>query len=110
MPYTLTFNTFSEKKPNNEEEVFFLKRVSSFDSYGYDLTAGTIEFCWFEYDSNDNITGNQITYEDGDEEPETYEGYYYKLHIMLDGHVVDGVEDDYLWISIDDFYRSLPIN
>jgi hypothetical protein len=77
MPRTLTLHTFSEKKPDHDQEIFYF-RTSSFYSSVEPIFA-KVEYSWFEYDENGDQTGLQIIYDPGD--PETPEGC--QLEILL---------------------------
>lgn len=111
MPYTLTFNTFIEKKPEHGENIVFLSKSGSFDFYGYEMTPAEVEYCWFQYE-NGEFTGTSAGYtpEDDTEEPEEEDGVEWKLHIIVNGYIVDqeGFENHYLWMNGDDYFNSLP--
>lgn len=110
MSYTLTFNTFIEKKPAHGENIVFLSKVGSFGFYGYEMKPAQVEYCWFEYE-NGVSTGKQCCYDPDDtEEFEKEDGIEWKLHIIADGYIVDqeGFEKHYLWMNEEDYFNALP--
>ncbi len=109
MPYTLTFNTFLEKKPKHEENIIFLSKAGSFDFYGYEMTPAQVEYCWFQYE-NGEFTGTSAGYTPEDDTEEQEEGYEWRLHITVDGNIVDDplFEKNYLWMNEEDYFNSLP--
>lgn len=114
MPYTLTFNTFLEKKPEHLENIVMLKCSGAFGFYGYELRCGEAEYCWFEYElyeGAETMTGNQCCYDPEDSDPpEDEDGAYWKLHILVDGYIVDdpSVEKEYLWMNEEEYFKCLP--
>lgn len=113
MPYTLTFNTFIEKKPEHGENIVFLRKTGSFDLYGYELTPESVEYSWYEYDIEDDYsTGDCIGYDGCDIPPESEGNTYWRLHITVNGYIVDDedTETDYLWMNEEDYFNSLPIH
>lgn len=100
MAVQITFYRLSEKKPENYEEIVWLKCNSSFGYEGYEPREITVEYCWFEVDEDGNQTGNQCGYskEDGD----TLEGH--ELEIIFDSYIA---EPDWLWCSVEDYWKAL---
>lgn len=112
MPYTLTFHTFIEKPPAHGEEIVLLRKTSSFGFYAFHASELTVEYCWFEYDE-DGQTGNQCCYDPDDPTPlESEHGTEWRIQILVDGYIADDprFEKDYLWISVDEWSKSLPEN
>lgn len=110
MPYTLTFNTFLEKKPEHGENIVLLSKSGSFDFYGYEMTPAQVEYCWFEY-QYDIATGNQCCYDPDDADDLEFEdGVEWRLHIIADGYIVDqeGTEKNFLWMNEEEYFNSLP--
>lgn len=111
MPYTLTFNTFIEKKPKHGENIVFLRKTNSFGWYGYELTPQTVEYSWNEYDmENGYHTGSSMGYDGCDIPPESEGNAYWILNITVNGYIVDeeDSETNYLWMNEEDYFDSLP--
>lgn len=113
MPYTLTFHTFIEKAPAHGDEIVLLRQRTSFGSfYWFHTEEVTVEYCWFEYDG-DSQTGVQCCYDPDDPTPpESEDGAEWKLWILADGYIADDprFEKEYLWMSTDEWFKSLPEN
>lgn len=113
MPYTLTFHTFLEKRPAHGEEIVLLRQFTSFGGfYGFHPDNVTVEYCWFEYDE-DGQTGTQCCYDPDDPTPpESEDGEDWKLHVLVGGYIADDprFEKHYLWMSTEDWFKSLPEN
>lgn len=99
MAVQFTFYRISEKKPKHNEDVIWLKSVSSFGYYGFEPKELTATYCWFEVDANGEHNGNECCYSEGD--GESLEGH--SLAIMFGGYTV---EPDWLWCSVDDYWDA----
>jgi hypothetical protein len=102
---TITFKSSKDVLPEHFEEIVYLVKRTSFDSYGFDLRDGTVEYCWFELDEDGEWTGNQACYTPGDTADEGWE-----LRAMVDGYVIgDGKKDsdNILWMTNDEWFKSL---
>ena len=69
MSITLTFHNFSEKKPAHNEQIIFLRKLYSFDSYGFDPRESTVEYQWSLVDSDGDDCGDYVCYDEDDPTP-----------------------------------------
>lgn len=111
MSITLTFHNFSEKKPAHNEQIIFLRKLYSFDSYGFDPRESTVEYQWSLVDSDGDDCGDYVCFDEDDPTPpelteeDQSEGYSYNLSVIADGHIM---EDGCYWCSVDEWFDSLP--
>jgi hypothetical protein len=101
MAIQFTFHRISEKKPKHHDKIVWLKNTTSYGIIeSFEPREIIVEYCWLEIDEHDEYTGVQYYYsEDGGE---TLEGHI--LHMRFDGYIV---EDNWLWCSVDDYWKAL---
>lgn len=102
MPVTMTWNIVNEKVPAHDQNIIWLKVVSSLDSYGFDPREITVEHQWSEVDVNGYDTGSAVCYEHGDE---PLEGH--RLVVLADGWEMQPTD---LWMDANDYYTFLESN
>lgn len=100
MAINFTFYRVEEKKPDNYEDIIWLKHNNYAGYEGFNPREITVEYTWLELDENGEETGNQCCYSEGD--GETLENH--KLAILFDGYIA---QPDYLWCSVEDYWKAL---
>jgi hypothetical protein len=89
MPVTITFNKVSEVKPQNGQEIIYLKRTESLGYDGFDPRECTV---WYDYVDADGTSCCESS-GDADEVEQ----------IMFDDIIADM---DSLWIDLDEYWLS----
>ena len=98
MPVNFEFHRMSEKKPKNGEDIIFLASNSIYDFQGYEVVQATVEYTWIVLDDENNDTGQQICYTEGE--------FAIGCKLVI---IVNGFEtcDDNLWMYPEDFFKAM---
>lgn len=99
MSVTITFHTVAERTPKHGQAIIYLKPFYSFGFEDFHPMECEVEYIWIEKDEEGEVTGNAVTYTDGD--GDQMDGH--TLEIMFDGVCPD---DNWLWISVDEYHKS----
>lgn len=114
MSVTITFYSTKEKIPDHGQEIIYLRKVSSFDQYGFEPTTQTVAYTWISLDEEGLWDGNAAGYD-----PET-EGIFiigdivefpdgggvrWKLVLEVDGYVFDVATDNFLWMDLEEYWE-----
>lgn len=100
MPATFNFYKLSEKKPNHNESIIWLKPCGPFDYSGFDPMEVCVEYSWIYIDENGEDTGEQCIFESLEDFSEDEA----RLMILADGWEM---MDNHLWCSVEDYWKSL---
>lgn len=120
---TLKFYTLQDRIPKHDEEIIYLRPMSSFGYYGFEPKETTAGYCWFGYDEQGLHTGAQVGYDPeielnfkvGDtfvdeDDPQVY----WKLEVMFDEWCVTEVDESlqrFLWVPVEEYWDSFqPLN
>jgi hypothetical protein len=98
MPVTIKFYIIVEKKPEHNQDIIWLKGVSSFEYSGYTLRQVTAEYSW-ELLEDGEYNGTSCCYE----APDDFKEGEANIVIMLDGHIAT---DEDLWVSVEEYWES----
>mgnify|MGYP003345377661 CR=1 FL=1 len=99
MPVTITFNKTSEKKPENQESIIWLRTTSSFGYQGFEPREVDVEYQWTELDEDGYETGNSYTFESNEDFSNNEK---MRLDLLFDGYIA--APND-LWVSQEDFWK-----
>lgn len=107
MSVTITFHRISEKKPEHQEDIIWLRKTSCFDMIGFEPREIQAEYQWTALDEDGCANGNAYTYEGEDDIKEFDDPTSVQLDILLDGYIAS---DDDLWISQEDYWKCFEEN
>ena len=102
MSVTITFHRISEKKPEHQEDIIWLRKTSCFDMIGFETREIQAEYQWTALDKEGYPNGNAYCYEGLEDIKEFDNPDSVQLDILLDGYIAS--EDD-LWISQEDYWK-----
>jgi hypothetical protein len=98
---TLKFYTIAERRPEDGQELIYLRRARVFDAVAFEPKEGTAEYCWFGLDEDGRFNGTQIGYQEGEPPPPNC-----RLEIMIGGWTLD--EENYWWCPVEEFDDAFP--
>ena len=107
MSVTITFHRISEKKPEHQEDIIWLRKTSCFDMIGFEPREIQAEYQWTTLDQNGEPDGNAYCYEGENDVKEFDNPDSVQLDILLDGYIAS---DDDLWISQEDYWKCFEEN
>ena len=107
MSVTITFHRISEKKPEHQEDIIWLRKTSCFDMSGFKPREIQAEYQWTALDSDGYPSGNAYCYEGENDVKEFDNPDSVQLDILLDGYIAS---DDDLWISQEDYWKCFEEN
>ena len=107
MSVTITFHRISEKKPDHQEDIIWLRKTSCFDMSGFKPREIQAEYQWTALDSDGYPSGNVYCYEGENDVKEFDNPDSVQLDILLDGYIAS---DDDLWISQEDYWKCFEEN
>ena len=107
MSVTITFHRISEKKPDHQEDIIWLRKTSCFDMSGFKPREIQAEYQWTALDSDGYPSGNAYCYEGENDVKEFDNPDSVQLDILLDGYIAS---DDDLWISQEDYWKCFEEN
>ena len=101
MPISLNLYRMSELIPKHNQEIVYFRESKFYGSF--EPQEATAEYSWFEYDKDEDgeyPTGNQICYEEDQEEMEGC-----RLEILVDNGecMQEGV---HFWMPADEFHNA----
>ena len=100
MPITLTFYKISERKPEHQQEIIWLKNVDSFGAEGFSPKYIKVEYTWITLNENGEEDGGQIWYDPKSQAKVANA----RLAMLFDGYEP---QDDWLWIPESEYWESL---
>ena len=102
---SLLLKSSKDVLPKNNEDIVYFKRISAWDSYGYEPHYTKVNYCWFQTDEEGRFTGNQANYCEGDNE----EDGWVLLACVDGGYNLNGFGGiDIYWMTEEDWYNSFP--
>lgn len=107
MSVTITFHRISEKKPEHQEDIIWLRKTSCFDMLGFEPREIQAEYQWTALDDEGSPNGNAYCYEGEGDIKDFDNPASVQLDILLDGYIAS---DDDLWISQEDYWKCFEEN
>lgn len=96
MPKQLNFFKFSERIPEHDQEIWYVK---THNYGGYEFKYGTVEWSWLCLDEDGHYDGSSIGYSKDYPQPENT-----KLSYFIDG---TSLLDDFLWAPVEEIEKVI---
>lgn len=93
---TISFYKLSEKKPNDDQEIWYVHNSSFYGTY--EFQCGKVEYSYEEIDDKGNFTGDSYF------EKPTDPSIKYIHQYLFDGQ---SMSDDDLWAPVEEIERDL---
>jgi hypothetical protein len=106
MPVTITFHKVSEKKPEHQQSIIWLKTTYSFGYQGFEPREIQADYVWENVDEDGRINGCAACFdpetEDVNDPEQIINGERWKLFLLFDGWCAH--END-LWVDVDEYWK-----